>query len=662
MAAAHDIITNFTVHMPGATTTTKNTYTTLNEYLNARDKGYVTTMGFEAHLAKAWPYVDNLNLNESKYSRNYNTQSSVNVPNYSQSTSYQADYLSQLQNSTSRTAEQQSNSIKGKTTASRDDLNFVANSDKAKVAIKNALKELASGGMSQESISRAASHLSSLSDADRAEAVNGFYQLMNIASAENAGSETPGALQFYVNGLMGFDEQAASTGSEGAKKALEELDFAIEALKQSGNTANSLEVLMPMLLQLSNAITPTNADVNLENMPQATSGHVNFGLSGSYQSFTVDQLTTALSQIEHLATQTANLGTAYQSNGGQVPVANGEGAADLGQVPNIAPQTYTGNVPANDTALANGIIPVDLASTLPGYVQPNNANAPINTANANAGANTAIINAQGEMVGQAQPQTQPQATPVNDMVGTGNTPVQQQTSGESVTVTSYSSAGNTGTVADTMNAGSAMAANGVVAASAMNSRITDNTSELAALGITGTNGQGTVVTADGIGMGKAMLENGAKTVDEQVLAKLMESAKNTAVGKTSQVEMTLNPERLGKIFLKLVNENGALTVTVAAQNASTEKLLQQKAGQLLSGLQENGVVVKDIQVVSGGQQTAEAGMDFYAGQNGSYSREQNSGHTSAQNSTRTGLYGTENLDAADETKEASGGHTLWQTI
>ena len=85
-------------------------------------------------------------------------------------------------------------------------------------------------------------------------------------------------------------------------------------------------------------------------------------------------------------------------------------------------------------------------------------------------------------------------------------------------------------------------------------------------------------------------------------AKLVEKAVTENDDKT-EYSLVLNPEELGKITVKLIKAaDGAVSVTIAAENARTQRILEQHSDLMQSNLRSNGVNLESWQTVGERQQ------------------------------------------------------------
>lgn len=111
-------------------------------------------------------------------------------------------------------------------------------------------------------------------------------------------------------------------------------------------------------------------------------------------------------------------------------------------------------------------------------------------------------------------------------------------------------------------------------------------------------------------------------VAQQVTQKLIETAQQTDSRET-EYTMTLNPEELGEITVKLTKAaDGAVSVTIAAENSRTRELLQQNSALIQENLRANGMQLESWQTVSESQQETYA-QDYSGSSKNPYQREEN---------------------------------------
>lgn len=111
-------------------------------------------------------------------------------------------------------------------------------------------------------------------------------------------------------------------------------------------------------------------------------------------------------------------------------------------------------------------------------------------------------------------------------------------------------------------------------------------------------------------------------VTAQVTAKLIDTAKELTEEKT-EYSLVLNPEELGRITVKLTkSEDGAVSVTIAAENARTQRILEQHSELMQSNLKDSGVRLESWQTVNEAQQDAQP-QDFNGSSKNPYHRQDN---------------------------------------
>lgn len=77
--------------------------------------------------------------------------------------------------------------------------------------------------------------------------------------------------------------------------------------------------------------------------------------------------------------------------------------------------------------------------------------------------------------------------------------------------------------------------------------------------------------------------------------------------------MTLNPESLGRISVKLVENAGKLSVTIVAENKETAAMLASRYDHIQESLRDNGTQLEKYQVVYGAEQDGRAEQQNYEG-------------------------------------------------
>ncbi len=143
-----------------------------------------------------------------------------------------------------------------------------------------------------------------------------------------------------------------------------------------------------------------------------------------------------------------------------------------------------------------------------------------------------------------------------------------------------------------------------------------------------------------------------KQVSQAVLNQL--SSKLEA-NNVQEMTLKLNPKELGEVSIKLVKAGGEITISIAAQNLTTQKLLQEKLPTLVSNLQSTNSEVKDVQIVSPNQ-NASAFMSGF-----SLSDSNSSNQYKASQSQSSYNYDATPTEEVEKPKEFVGEAKLWQT-
>ena len=109
-------------------------------------------------------------------------------------------------------------------------------------------------------------------------------------------------------------------------------------------------------------------------------------------------------------------------------------------------------------------------------------------------------------------------------------------------------------------------------------------------------------------------------VAAQAMERMAETAKTMPEGET-EYSITLNPEDLGRITVKLTKTaDGAVSVTVAAENTSTLRILEQNSQLMQENLRSNGIQLEQWQTVNESQQETYA-QDYNGSSKNPYHRE-----------------------------------------
>ena len=106
-------------------------------------------------------------------------------------------------------------------------------------------------------------------------------------------------------------------------------------------------------------------------------------------------------------------------------------------------------------------------------------------------------------------------------------------------------------------------------------------------------------------------ENGAQQVVTQIVTEIFNQLPEK--GGTTTFVMTLNPESLGKVTVKLVEEAGKISVSVTAHNRRTAEILSERFDNLQTAMKENGTQLEKYQVVYAPEKDERSGEQNFDG-------------------------------------------------
>ncbi|MCH5200140.1 MAG: flagellar hook-length control protein FliK [Oscillospiraceae bacterium] len=106
-------------------------------------------------------------------------------------------------------------------------------------------------------------------------------------------------------------------------------------------------------------------------------------------------------------------------------------------------------------------------------------------------------------------------------------------------------------------------------------------------------------------------ERGAQQIVTQIVSEVFNQLPEA--GGTTTFVMTLNPESLGKVTVKIVEEAGKISVSVAAHERRTAEILSQRFDTLQTAMKENGTQLEKYQVVYAPEKDEGAGQQNFDG-------------------------------------------------
>nr|WP_307992899.1 flagellar hook-length control protein FliK [uncultured Niameybacter sp.] len=86
------------------------------------------------------------------------------------------------------------------------------------------------------------------------------------------------------------------------------------------------------------------------------------------------------------------------------------------------------------------------------------------------------------------------------------------------------------------------------------------------------------------------------SIENPVHAQMLEKIHYANLEAGKELEMQLTPKELGKLTLKMVEQNGVLTAQIKVEQDKTKELILENLAALKEGLEKQGLVIKDVQV------------------------------------------------------------------
>ena len=110
-------------------------------------------------------------------------------------------------------------------------------------------------------------------------------------------------------------------------------------------------------------------------------------------------------------------------------------------------------------------------------------------------------------------------------------------------------------------------------------------------------------------------ENGAKQIVTQIISEMLNNLSDVSHSErtVTTLTMTLNPESLGKITMKISEEAGKISLLVTAHNKETAEILTQRMEAMQQAAKDSGTQLEKYQVVYGPEQDSRAGQQNYDG-------------------------------------------------
>lgn len=86
---------------------------------------------------------------------------------------------------------------------------------------------------------------------------------------------------------------------------------------------------------------------------------------------------------------------------------------------------------------------------------------------------------------------------------------------------------------------------------------------------------------------------------EDIIRQIAEYSRVTIANNATTMEMQLNPENLGKIYLEITSKNGVVSANITAQNEVVKEALESQIAELRQNLSQAGVKVEAVEVTVG---------------------------------------------------------------
>jgi hypothetical protein len=102
----------------------------------------------------------------------------------------------------------------------------------------------------------------------------------------------------------------------------------------------------------------------------------------------------------------------------------------------------------------------------------------------------------------------------------------------------------------------------------------------------------------------ARLETGKSAELNEVIRQVTDGIKAESLGVgVSELKVTLKPESLGEVTLKLLSDNGILTARFTAENQRVKEIMESNFNSLHGSLSEQGIVISQLSVSVGERET-----------------------------------------------------------
>lgn len=84
-----------------------------------------------------------------------------------------------------------------------------------------------------------------------------------------------------------------------------------------------------------------------------------------------------------------------------------------------------------------------------------------------------------------------------------------------------------------------------------------------------------------------------------IMKQIVEYSKVTLANSSTTMEMQLNPENLGKLYLEITSKNGVVSAHITAQNEAVKEVLESQVVELRQNMNQAGIKVEAVEVTVG---------------------------------------------------------------
>jgi flagellar hook-length control protein FliK len=103
----------------------------------------------------------------------------------------------------------------------------------------------------------------------------------------------------------------------------------------------------------------------------------------------------------------------------------------------------------------------------------------------------------------------------------------------------------------------------------------------------------------------AEVEQAARVSPADVMNQIMSRVRTAPAEGLAELRITLRPEQLGDVSLRIATLNGVVTAMFVAESQRVREIIESNFNQLRDALEEQGVQVSDLSVSVGGDEAEE---------------------------------------------------------